>query len=247
MSSPRRLTFFLDLPADEYAGAVAFWRAATGYGLSEPRGERGEFASLVPPAGDDHLRMQRLADGAAGTHLDLHVDDLSAAVGHALGCGATLVALSAHAVLRSPGGYLFCLVTAPAGTASEPMTWPDGHRSRVDQLCLDIGPSTYDDECAFWSALTGWPVRHSDLAEFARLAVPVALGARILLQRLERDEGPVRGHLDVATDDRAAEVGRLVALGAEPMADGSSWTVLRPPAGPLLCVTDRDPVRRSGG
>ena len=238
----QRLTFYLDLPADEHAAAVAFWRGVTDSGLSAPRGEHGEFASLLPPTGDDHLRVQRIGDGPAGVHLDVYVPDLAPAVEHALECGATLVARPGHAVLRSPGGFAFCLVAGPAAQPSDPVAWPDGHRSRVDQLCLDIGPSAYDAERAFWSDLTGWPVRVTARTEFSRLQVPVALRARILLQRLEHDEGPARGHLDIATDDRPAEVGRLQELGAEPVGEGPMWTVLRPPAGPALCVTSRDPV-----
>lgn len=238
----RRLTFFLDLPAREHEVAVAFWRGVTGYGLSAARGEHAEFATLVPEAGDDHLRVQRISDGAAGTHLDLHVADLPAAVAHALECGADLLARSGHAVLRSPGGYAFCLVTEPATAPSAPATWPDGHRSRADQLCLDIGPSGYAAECAFWERLTGWPVRGTPRSEFARMRVPASLRSRMLLQRLEHDGGLVRGHLDVATDDRAAEVRRLQALGATPVREGELWTVMRPPAGPMLCVTSRDPV-----
>jgi hypothetical protein len=237
-----RLTFFLDLSAEDHPVAVEFWRGVTGYELSAARGERDEFATLMPPAGDDHLRVQRIADGRSGTHLDVHVTELAAAVEHAVGAGAVLLARQEHAVLRSPGGYLFCLVTEPATRPSAPITWPGGHRSRVDQLCLDVGPSAYDDECAFWERLTGWPVRVTPRVEFARLQVPAALRSRVLLQRLEQDEGPVRGHLDVATDDREAEVRRLVALGAEPLHDGPIWTALKPPVGPVLCVTGRDPV-----
>ena len=69
----------------------------------------------------------------------------------------------------------------------------------------------------------------------------------MLLQRLEHDEGPVHGHLDVATDDRSAEVGRLEALGATAVRENDEWTVLRPPAGPVLCVTDRDPGTGAAG
>jgi len=245
---PTRLTFFLDLAPDEYAEAVAFWCAATGYDLSPSRGEHGEFASLVPPSGDDHLRVQRLEEGPSGVHLDLYVEDLDAALEHAADSGATLVSRDGHAVLRSPGGFPFCLVPGPVATPSEPSVWPAdaadaaGHRSRIDQLCLDIGPSAYAAECAFWEALTGWPTQLTPRGEFTRLRVRPALRMRILLQRLEHDEGPVRGHLDVATDDRAAEVRRLTALGAVPIGEGSMWTVLRPPAGPVVCVTGRDPV-----
>lgn len=247
---PSRLTFYLDLAPDEYAEAVTFWRAATGSALSPARGEQGEFASLVPPSGDDHLRVQRLTEGPSGVHLDVYVEDLGAAVARAVDCGATVVDRGDFAVLRSPGGLAFCLIPAamPATALAEPVTWPDGHRSRADQLCLDIGPSAYTAERAFWEALTGWSTRVTPRQEFARLQVPPALNVRILLQRLEHDEGPVRAHLDLATDDRDAEVRRLVALGAEQIGEGPMWTVLRPPAGPVLCVTARDPLtgRTSG-
>ena len=235
-----RLTFFLDLAPEDHAAATSFWQAATGYDPSSSRGEHDEFASLLPPAGDDHLRLQRLGAGPSRTHLDVHVDDLAAAEAHALSCGATVLRSGAYVSLLSPGGYPFCLVTAPAGAPSRPTTWPDGHCSRAEQLCLDIAPSAYDAECAFWAALTGWPTRYTG-GEFTRLRVPEELGTRVLLQRLEQEEGAVRGHLDVATDDRPAEVARLEAVGATVERANDEWTVLRPPAGPVLCVTDRDP------
>lgn len=241
-----RLTFFLDLAAEDQAAATPFWRSATGYDLSPSRGEHDEFVSLLPPAGDDHLRLQRLQEGPSHTHLDLHVEDLAAAEQHAVSCGATVLGSGGHVALRSPGGYPFCLVTAPATVPSRPTTWPDGHRSRAEQLCLDIGPSAYQTECGFWAALTGWPTRHAG-GEFTRLWVPEPLGTRLLLQRLDEDEGAVRGHLDVATDDRPAEVARLQALGATIVRENDEWTVVRPPAGPVLCVTDRDPVTGLSG
>jgi len=239
--TPHWLTVFVDLAPEEHDEATALWQAITGYRLSAARGEAGEFATLVPPDGDAHLRTQRLDDGASGTHLDLHVADLDAAVEEAIALGATLVARPGHAILRSPGGYPFCLVTGAASRPAAPTGWPDGHRSRVDQLCLDIVPAAYDRECDFWASLTGWPVRPSSSREFRRLAVPTELGVRLLLQRREYGDGPVTGHLDVATDDRAAEVARLAGLGLEPAGEGAEWTVLRPPVGPVLCVTDRGP------
>lgn len=239
--TPRWLSLFIDAAPAEHDEVVALWQAITGYRL-ESRAA-GEWAPLLPPDGDAHLWVQRLGEGPSGVHLDLYVDDLDAAVVHASGAGAVLVARPDHAVLRSPGGYPFCLVPDDASRPSAPATWPDGHRSRVDQLCLDIGPAAYDEECAFWAALTGWPARQTPRAEFRRLAVPVALGVRVLLQRREYGDGPVTGHLDVATDDRAAEVARLAGLGLEPVHEGEVWTVMRPPVGPVLCVTERDPVR----
>src|SRR5690242_21756260 len=72
--SLRWLTIFLDFPAGSFDAGTAFWQAVTGSGLSPARGADGEFATLLPPAGDAYLRVQRLRDGAGGCHLDLHVD-----------------------------------------------------------------------------------------------------------------------------------------------------------------------------
>ena len=53
---------------------MAFWREVTGSELSPLRGAAGEFATLLPADGDAYLRVQRVADGPGGHHLDLHVD-----------------------------------------------------------------------------------------------------------------------------------------------------------------------------
>ncbi|MBO0842210.1 MAG: VOC family protein, partial [Nocardioides sp.] len=58
--SPTWLTLFIDLAPDEHALGTTFWLGTTGYTLSPVRGEHGEFTTLVPPHGDDHLRIQRL-------------------------------------------------------------------------------------------------------------------------------------------------------------------------------------------
>ncbi len=49
-----------------------------------------------------------------------------------------------------------------------------------------------------------------------------------------------RVHVDLASDDRDAEVTRLVGIGARHVADhdegGASWTVLHDPEGNEFCV-----------
>lgn len=237
---PVWLTIYLDLAPEEHAAALAFWEGVTGWPVSQARGEHGEFATLVPPAGDPHLRVQRLDAGPSGVHLDIHVDDLDAALARAEGLGARLVARPGHAVLRSPAGFPFCLVRERLAEPVGPSVWPDGHRSLADQLCLDVPPAAYDAECAFWAALLGVEVLDTTGSEFRRLDVPGPV--QVLVQRLEEDEPVARGHVDVASDDRAAEVARLAALGARDAGVGDDWTVLDPPAGPVLCVTDRDPA-----
>ncbi|MDH2415215.1 VOC family protein [Nocardioides sp. CER19] len=236
--TPFWLTIFLDLPAARHDAGTRFWLAATGYGLSATRGDHDEFATLVPPVGDAHLKLQRTDGATPGVHLDLHVADLDGAVAHAVALGAELVARPGHAVLRSPAGFVFCLVGEERAEATPPADWGT-HRSRVDQLTIDVAPDAWDAEAAFWSGLTGWPVHRGSSPEFARLGTPSELPVRILLQRL--DEGETHGHVDIATDDRGQEVERLTARGADQTRWHEHWTVMTGPDGSTFCVTERRP------
>jgi len=252
MTTVSWVTAFLDLPPDVHEAGTRFWSAVTAYAVSPPRGEHVEFTTLVPPVGDPFLKIQRTSGGSAtvpGLHLDLHVTSAPDSAARAEGLGAEVVHRSEHGyvVLRSPGGFVFCFVHEVLSERPWPTRWPQEHESVVDQVCLDIPADAYETECAFWSALTGWPVRGSvSRAEFRHLVRPDGIPIRLLLQRLDASEdGPVTGHLDLACDDRPTEVARHEALRATVVADhGGGWTTLRDPAGALYCVTDRDP--RSG-
>jgi hypothetical protein len=244
-ATPFWLTAFLDLAPDSFDGAVAFWQGVTGHGLSAPRGDHDEFASLLPPHGDDHLRVQRLEAGAGRLHLDVHVADPQGAAARAVDLGARLVADLGHVVMRSPGGFTFCYVTHPASAPAGPADWGDGLRSAVDQVCLDIAADRWEEETDFWQAVTGWELRVSrERSEFRRLIRPADQSLQILLQRLDEPSGVTRAHLDIATSDRERETARHVALGAEVLDDQPWWTVLRDPAGAAYCITDRTPETR---
>ncbi|QIX27799.1 VOC family protein [Nocardioides sp. JQ2195] len=242
MTTPFWISAFLDLPTASFAPAVSFWREVTGYDLSSPRGDDREFGTLLPPDGDDFLRVQQLRDGEPGIHLDLHVTDPRASADRAVALGAEEVADRGHVVMRSPGGFAFCFVTHPASTPPTAATWPDGSTSQVDQVCLDIPSGSYDEECAFWEAVTGWQLLGPTTSpEFTSLRRPAAIPLRLLLQRLGDQSGTVRGHLDLASDDRQSEVRRHTTLGAQLLEEYGEWTVLRDPAGSAYCITDRRP------
>lgn len=186
------------------------------------------------------MRVQLTGADVAAAHLDLHVDDLDAAVSHATAVAAELVARSGHAWLRSPGGCDLCLVPHQGERlATPPAVWPDGHRSRLDQLTVDVAHDDWAEEQRFWSDLTGWPVGPTARPDLARLHTPPELPVRVLLQ--SRASGPTTAHVDLATDDRPAEVARLEALGARAVGQGPSWTVVAVPGGARACVTDRRP------
>jgi len=251
------VTAFIDVPGSSREDVVRFWSAVTASTESPARGDGGEFVSLLPEQGDPFLAVQRTGTAStAGTettgpsiHLDLHVLSPAEAADRAAASGARVLHRSPHGyvVVSSPGGFVHCFVRAGHHVRPEPVRWPRGHESLVDQVCLDIPPSAYEAECRYWSELTGWRLRRSaSRPEFHHLERPPGVPLRLLLQRLDADHpdavAPVTAHLDLACDDRAAEVARHVSLGATVVSDpGGGWTVLHDPAGSSYCVTDRDP------
>ena len=239
---------FLDLPEDGFDVAVEFWRAVTRTGVSARRGDRGQFATLLPEQGDAWVKVQRVG-GVGGIHLDLDVDvPLEDAREVAVSLGATVLdevpdddGTLGVVVCRSPGGFVFCLTRwRPQETARGQVR--RGQPSLLDQICLDIPTDRYAVEVGFWSELTGWGVQDVDSPEFERLEWPRGLPVRFLLQRLDEPSGPVRAHVDLACADVREECDRHVALGAHEVGPGRGWVVLRDPNGHEYCCTARDPL-----
>lgn len=235
---------FADVAAPELDRAAAFWTAVTGGSLGTPSGDDHEWVPIARAGEDAHVWLQRTGRdaGHAGWHHDLFVPDIDDAVSHAQSLGADVVHAEGHVrVMSSPGGRVFCLVaTDRVRRRPEPVTWPGGHRSLVDQVCLDIPADRYDDEARFWAALTGWKRRSADLREFERLVRPDHVALRILLQRVDDGEA-VEAHVDLSCDDRPAEVPRHEDLGATTVQSFPGWTVMRDPVGLTYCITDRTP------
>ncbi|MGW7257172.1 VOC family protein [Streptomyces sp. NPDC054834] len=229
---------FVDRPAGRLDRAREFWTAVTGTRLSEPRGRRGEFVTLEPDDDTDPcVKLQGVGAGDGGAHLDLCAEDVPALVKSARELGAGVVAEhDGWAVLRSPAGQSFCAVPWHGESVGPPVV----AGSRLDQVCLDVPPSAYDAEAAFWAELTGWDLLAGSLTEFRVLRPPPGLPVRVLLQRLG-EEGPTSAHLDMACADIPASRARHERLGASFVADGLHWTVMRDPAGGIYCLTGRDP------
>ena len=144
--------------------------------------------------------------------------------------------------MESPGGFVFCVVPhAGGGAPPAPVSWPGG-RSSVEQLCFDVPPEHADREAGFWAAFTGFTRVPGTPDEFEDLPRPPWSPLRFLVQRLDDDAPRTTAHLDVASDDREAEVARHVALGARVAYVGRGWTTLTDPVGSTYCVTDRVPA-----
>jgi hypothetical protein len=242
-TSPSWVSAFVDFAREDFDRGVAFWSAVTGYAVSASRGADDEFATLVPPVGEDYLRVQRLADGPGRIHLDLHVEQPHVAAEAAIEAGAHALMRheSGYVVLRSPGGFVFCYVPHRAAHRPPAATWPGGTRSMVDQVCLDLPPSSYDVELAFWQTVTGWELDPDVSREFARLHPPAEQPLLWLVQRLDDEQHAVTAHLDLSASDHEAEVARHVALGAVAAARHDEWTVMTDPTGMTYCITRRRP------
>lgn len=121
-------------------------------------------------------------------------------------------------VLRSPGGFTFCLTTWHGDRDQVREGVPD----LVDQVCLDIPEQGYAGEATFWHDLTGWEWAASAEPELSFLRRPAGIPLRILFQRLGEPTGRVRAHADIATVDRAVTRARHLRPGPASSASGSS-------------------------
>lgn len=237
---------FLDRPEDRFEACLRFWSTITGTTPSPRRGAHAEFLTLLPagPANGTSaaIKMQSVA-GTGSTHLDLDVEDIPAARNAVLALGATLVAEHPdYTVLRSPGGLQFCLTPAApeSGAPAVAVDAPDGNRSRLDQICLDIGTSDHSRERVFWRELTGWTHTAGRRPEFSRLRATTPMPVSLLLQRLDEDR-PTGAHVDLSSSDIEATAAWHESLGARVVARFEHWIVLHDPADVAYCVTARDP------
>ena len=107
------------------------------------------------------------------------------------------------------------------------------HRSRVSTFLIDVGKDEVDAAAGFWSQALG--VRTSSPpGEPQYTTLHDGLPGYVLaIQSI--DDAP-RYHLDIETDDVAAEVARLTALGAVEVSSWQGCHTLRAPGGHLLCV-----------
>jgi Glyoxalase-like domain len=107
------------------------------------------------------------------------------------------------------------------------------HRSRLAILLLDLPPDQHAAGQDFWAAVTGHQPAVTDenwssLGSFAD-------GFHLEVQRTGAGTPP-RWHVDVETDDIAAEVARLESLGARRLADMGRFWQMTDPAGLVFCV-----------
>ena len=234
----------LDVPADSHSAHERFWEEALGWPVGAPWAGHPELRSFEPPHGTPYVHLQEV-DGPPRVHVDIESHEPEATMGRAVALGAELVAERARwRTLSSPGGLPFCVLAADEHEPPEPVEWPQGHRTRLVQVCIDSPVAAHDREVAFWRALMPGRWVDSSAREFAgKWHDDAGSPVQLLFQRLDEPSGPVRAHVDLGTDDLAAETRRLQDAGAEDVHPGRGWHALRDPAGLLFCTTENSPAQ----
>jgi len=107
------------------------------------------------------------------------------------------------------------------------------HRSRLGALVIDCQTDDLEAAARFWAAALGYRIAAVQPdPHYVDLEGPDG-EVRVIVQRVEH---PSRVHLDIESDDQAAEVARLEAAGARRVAAVTGWVVLEAPSGQRFCV-----------
>lgn len=109
------------------------------------------------------------------------------------------------------------------------------HRSKLAGFIIDCQTDALPAAAGFWSAALGMAPRAlptEDAGQYVQLLDPLD-HLHIEVQAVSH---PSRVHLDIETDDIAAEVRRLEGLGARRVAEIKTWWVMEAPTGQRFCV-----------
>jgi predicted enzyme related to lactoylglutathione lyase len=121
-------------------------------------------------------------------------------------------------------------------------------RNLLNTINIDVPAAVAEETVAFWSSALGATPLRTKMPQYTILQ-HAADPNRLVIQTV--DDGPGGVHFDVHTDDLAAEVERLVGIGATLVDDQwkdhpGSWVIMRDPAGNEFCLVDgTNPVRGS--
>ena len=110
------------------------------------------------------------------------------------------------------------------------------HKSRLGTLIIDCEDGDLMAHAQFWSQALGLRVTPGEAqvnSKYIALEGGPEDDVRVLLQSVDHES---RIHIDIETDDRAAEVKRLENLGAKVVARTERWEVLEAPSGHRFCV-----------
>ena len=109
------------------------------------------------------------------------------------------------------------------------------HHSRLCAVLIDCQVADVDAAARFWGEALGRPVdpdHPGTRGNYRMLETP----PDELIVQIQRVGHESRIHLDIETDDIAAEVARLTKLGAKVVDRLERWVVMEAPTGQRFCV-----------
>jgi catechol 2,3-dioxygenase-like lactoylglutathione lyase family enzyme len=109
------------------------------------------------------------------------------------------------------------------------------HHSRLCAVLIDCRVPDLDEAARFWAEALGRPVDpdHPDSRGNYLMLKTLPDEPIVEIQRVEHES---RVHIDIETDDIAAEVARLTKLGAQVVDRLERWVVMQAPSGQRFCV-----------
>lgn len=109
------------------------------------------------------------------------------------------------------------------------------HHSRLCAVLIDCNTPNVDDAARFWAQALGRPVdpAHPGTRGNYRMLETPPDEAIVQIQKVDHES---RVHIDIETDDIAAEVGRLERLGAKVVNRLDRWVVMQAPTGQRFCI-----------
>jgi hypothetical protein len=112
------------------------------------------------------------------------------------------------------------------------------HRSRINGILIDCNVDDIEQAARFWAEALGRPIDpdHPDYVMLENRPDEIS----VQIQRVDHES---RIHLDIETDDIAAEVARLEKLGATVDKRMERWVVMEAPTGQRFCIVR---VQREG-
>jgi predicted enzyme related to lactoylglutathione lyase len=116
------------------------------------------------------------------------------------------------------------------------------HHSRINGILIDCKTDDIDAAARFWAEALGRPLdpKHPGSRGNYRMLGTPPDEISIQIQRVEHES---RVHIDIETDDIAAEIARLEKLGARVDKRMERWVVMQAPTGQRFCIVR---VQRDG-
>jgi hypothetical protein len=107
------------------------------------------------------------------------------------------------------------------------------HKSRLAGFIVDCETEDLSSAGRFWSRALGLQMKPEGSGE-KYMILGTAEGDPYL--EIQKVSHPSRVHLDIESDDIAAEVARLEKLGARRIGEVKTWCVMEAPTGQRFCV-----------